>query len=391
MEFTTGPDGGISRVRLYPPLVDEVSELRLVTPMPGVHMALNALAAVLAGHAVLGQSVPLAQIAEGIAEFSGVRRRFEYRGARTASARLRRLRPSPDGGPRSTVRSTGDGGRRPGRRSVPAAPVLRTQEFAREFATALRLADEVIVADVYGAREEPLPGVNGGLIAAHMRGRGRFVPDLSELVPAVLDVVAPGDIVLTLGAGDITMQGPEILAALGAGVSRARRWVTAVAIAVLVGGLAAVAYFSPLMSVRTVSVQGLDSPSSVLSQDQVLKAAQVPKGRPLLQVNTSRAASRVAAIPAVETARVRRQYPSTIEVIVVERMPVVRVETDRAIHILDRLGVPYRHYDRGTKLPPDLGQVAGAGHAQPGSDRSVDDDGGPHRGQLPPDLRGSVA
>lgn len=91
----------------------------------------------------------------------------------------------------------------------------RTQEFAREFATALRLADEVIVVDVYGAREEPLPGVNGGLITTHMRGRGRFVPDLSELVPAVLDVVAPGDIVLTLGAGDITMQGPEILAALG--------------------------------------------------------------------------------------------------------------------------------------------------------------------------------
>lgn len=174
-------------------------------------------------------------------------------------------------------------------------------------------------------------------------------------------------------------------------MSRARRWVTAVAIAVLVGGLAAVAYFSPLMSVRTVSVQGLDSPSSVLSQDQVLKAAQVPKGRPLLQVNTSRAASRVAAIPAVETARVRRQYPSTIEVIVVERMPVVRVETDRAIHILDRLGVPYRHYDRGTKLPPDLAKLPVLVTPNPGPTDPSTMTAVRIVAQLPPDLRGSVA
>lgn len=215
MEFTTGPDGGTSRVRLYPPLVDEISELRLVTPMPGVHMALNALAAVLAGHAALEQSVPLEQIAEGIAEFSGVRRRFEYRGSADGVRVYDDYahHPTEVRAVLSAARATAGDGR------VVAVfqPHLysRTQEFAREFATALRLADEVIVVDVYGAREEPLPGVNGGLITTHMRGRGRFVPDLSELVPAVLDVVAPGDIVLTLGAGDITMQGPEILAALG--------------------------------------------------------------------------------------------------------------------------------------------------------------------------------
>lgn len=174
-------------------------------------------------------------------------------------------------------------------------------------------------------------------------------------------------------------------------MSRARRWVTAVAVAGLIGGLAAVAYFSPLMSVRTVSVQGLDAPASVLSQDQVLKAAQVPNGRPLLQVNTARAAARVAAIPAVETARVRRQYPSTIEVIVVERMPVVRVETDRAVHVLDRLGVPYRHYDRGVRLPPDLAKLPVLTTPNPGPADPATTTAVRIVADLPPDLRGSVS
>ena len=131
-------------------------------------------------------------------------------------------------------------------------------------------------------------------------------------------------------------------------MSPARRWPVVVAVVALVAGLAAVAYFTPLMSVRAVSVHGLES-GSTLTADQVVAAAQVPKGRPLLQVNTAQAAHRVAAIAAVETARVRRQYPSAIEVIVVERRPVVRVETDRAVH-----------GDRIVDLHPALG-LAGLG------------------------------
>jgi len=137
---------------------------------------------------------------------------------------------------------------------------------------------------------------------------------------------------------------------------RARRVLVVAAVVALVGGLAAVAYFTPLMSVRTVSVQGVP-PGVVLTVDEVRHAAQVPLGRPLLQVNTGQAATRVAAIGAVETARVRRQYPSTVEIIVVARTPVARVETDRAVHVVDRLGVPYRHFDRGTQLPKDVGRL----------------------------------
>ncbi|GED98269.1 cell division protein FtsQ/DivIB [Gordonia crocea] len=137
---------------------------------------------------------------------------------------------------------------------------------------------------------------------------------------------------------------------------RARRVLVVAAVVALVGGLAAVAYFTPLMSVRTVSVHGVP-PGAVLTVDEVRHAAQVPLGRPLLQVNTAQAATRVAAIGAVETARVRRQYPSTVEIIVVARTPVARVQTDRAVHVVDRLGVPYRHFDRGTQLPKDVGRL----------------------------------
>ena len=90
----------------------------------------------------------------------------------------------------------------------------RTAEFADEFAAALDAADEVIVADVYGAREAPIPGVSGRSITDQLTRPHRFVPDLSSLADIVAGIARRGDIVLTLGAGDITMQGPEILAAL---------------------------------------------------------------------------------------------------------------------------------------------------------------------------------
>ncbi|QKT07577.1 UDP-N-acetylmuramate--L-alanine ligase [Gordonia sp. X0973] len=217
LEFTGGPDGGSSRVRLHPPVVPESTEITLTTPMPGVHMALNALAAVLAANAVTADAgaASLDSLAEGIAEFSGVRRRFEYRGS-AGGVRVYddyAHHPTEVRAVLSAARVAAGGGR------VIAVfqPHLysRTQEFAREFAGALDLADEAIVLDVYGAREDPMPGVTGRLITEQMTHSGRFVPDLNDLVPAVVGLAESGDVILTLGAGDVTMQGPEILAALG--------------------------------------------------------------------------------------------------------------------------------------------------------------------------------
>ena len=90
----------------------------------------------------------------------------------------------------------------------------RTRDFAREFGAALGLADEVVVLDVYGAREDPEPGVSGALVAERCRchpsgcGSCRAGPTCPRSSPAV---ARPGDLVITMGAGDVTVLAPEIL------------------------------------------------------------------------------------------------------------------------------------------------------------------------------------
>jgi UDP-N-acetylmuramate--alanine ligase len=91
----------------------------------------------------------------------------------------------------------------------------RTRIFAAEFGTALGLADEAFVLDVYAAREDPEPGVTGRLVAqAVPGGRAHFVPDRADLPAAVADAARPGDLVLTMGAGDVTALGLPIVTAL---------------------------------------------------------------------------------------------------------------------------------------------------------------------------------
>jgi UDP-N-acetylmuramate--alanine ligase len=86
----------------------------------------------------------------------------------------------------------------------------RTRIFAAEFAAALALADEAIVLDVYAAREDPEPGVSGRLIADAVPG-AHYVPEFADVPKVVAALAAPGDLVLTMGAGDITRMGPLIL------------------------------------------------------------------------------------------------------------------------------------------------------------------------------------
>src|SRR5262249_13806322 len=94
-----------------------------------------------------------------------------------------------------------------------------TQHFAAEFGAALAAADEVVVMDVYAAREDPQPGVTGALVADAVSlpaGRVVFEPSWAAVPAVVAEVVRPGDLVVTLGAGDVTMLGPQILAILAA-------------------------------------------------------------------------------------------------------------------------------------------------------------------------------
>jgi UDP-N-acetylmuramate--alanine ligase len=93
----------------------------------------------------------------------------------------------------------------------------RTREFAEEFAAALNTADTALVLDIYPAREDPIPGVSSQLIAAHLGAGGRLVGPGTEAVQSLVSAAGPGDIVLTVGAGDVTAYGPLIVAALNDG------------------------------------------------------------------------------------------------------------------------------------------------------------------------------
>ncbi|WP_448454795.1 cell division protein FtsQ/DivIB [Mycolicibacterium phlei] len=108
-------------------------------------------------------------------------------------------------------------------------------------------------------------------------------------------------------------------------------------ISVLVVGVGLLLYFTPIMSVRATVITGLE----FLTQEEVAAAAAVVPGTPLLQVNTDAVAERVAAIRRVASARVQRQYPSTLRITVVERVPVVIKDYPDGPHQFDRDGVDF--------------------------------------------------
>ncbi|QZH68575.1 UDP-N-acetylmuramate--L-alanine ligase [Mycolicibacterium farcinogenes] len=182
--------------------------------VPGRHMALNALAALLAAVEV---GAPAEAVLDGLAGFEGVRRRFELVGS------LGGVRVFDDYAHHPTeVRATLEAARTvvdqtAGRVIVAFQPHLysRTATFATEFGAALSAADEVFVLDVYGAREQPLPGISGATVTEHVSAPVTYVPDFSAVAAVVAAAARPGDVVLTMGAGDVTMLGKEIITELG--------------------------------------------------------------------------------------------------------------------------------------------------------------------------------
>lgn len=208
-EVRLGPDGTRARLRWDGAALPD---LRLA--VPGSHYAVDAGLALAAGLRLGLDAEPLLS---GLAGFSGTSRRMQWRGA-AAGVRVY------DSYAHHPVEITGDleaaraltGG---GRLVVCFQPhlVSRTRLFGPAMGEALGAADVVVVLDVYLAREEPEPGVDGGLVAAavplpaalvHRAGRAADAPAL------LAGVVRPGDLVLTLGAGDVTTVGPLLLALL---------------------------------------------------------------------------------------------------------------------------------------------------------------------------------
>jgi UDP-N-acetylmuramate--alanine ligase len=193
----------------------------LALRVPGVHNARNALAAVGVG-LLLGAD--LAAMRPGLEGFGGVERRFERLGEAGGVLVVDDYAHHP-----TEVEATLAAARAayPGRRRVAAfQPHLytRTRDFAGAFGRALAAADEVLLAEIYPARERPLPGVTAALVADALAEAGRapsWRGERAGLAAALAARVRPGDLVLTIGAGDVTRTGPELLAALGAGAGAA--------------------------------------------------------------------------------------------------------------------------------------------------------------------------
>jgi len=207
--ISVGISGPGSATLSFHPKRGNILTAKIRLAVPGEHMLLNA-AAVWATGIELG--VDPEKMARSIGTFKGTGRRFEKRGEAGGVSLYDDYAHHPTE-VEATIRATAE--RTEGRILVLFQPHLysRTKNFAAEFAKALDLADDVVVTGVYGAREEPMDGVEGDLITNRMV-RGTFVADMHEAAAEIAKRAEPGDLILTMGAGSVTSLGPEILAQL---------------------------------------------------------------------------------------------------------------------------------------------------------------------------------
>jgi UDP-N-acetylmuramate--alanine ligase len=186
-------------------------------PVPGAHNALNALAAIAVATEV---GVGFEEIGHALERYAGVRRRFERRGFAAGVTVVDDYAHNP-----SKVRAVLAAAREqaPGRVVAVFQPHLysRTLHLGKDLGAALATADVVVVTDVYGAREDPQPGITGkivvdGVLDAEPRRRVAYLPKRGDIVPYIAERALPGDLVLTIGAGDVTMLCEDILSSLEA-------------------------------------------------------------------------------------------------------------------------------------------------------------------------------
>ncbi|MCK7626469.1 UDP-N-acetylmuramate--L-alanine ligase [Streptomyces sp. RS10V-4] len=192
--------------------------LTFTVSVPGRHYAHNAVAALAAGVAL---DLPPHQLADALGKYTGVKRRLQLKGEAAGVQVIDSYAHHPTEMTADLEAIRGATAETGGRILVVFQPHLysRTQELGTEMGQALALADASVVLDIYPAREDPLPGVTSALITDAARAAGARVTPESD-PGAVPDLIAgmtrPGDLVLTMGAGDVTDLGPAILSRLGA-------------------------------------------------------------------------------------------------------------------------------------------------------------------------------
>ncbi len=310
--------------------------------VPGKHNALNALAAFVTG---LGLDYSASDLRDGLASFSGTRRRFDFKG------QVDDIRVFDDYAHHpteieATLRAArdvvGDG------RVVVAFQAhhyYRTAMFVEEFGQALGLADEVVVLEVFAPGETPIPGASGQTMASHVplpAAQVVFEPSWSAVAGHLVDRARPGDLIMTLGAGDIGMIGLEVLDLLRARQGRRMRAPTVdrpvtadlsdrrprrrrrmrilglVLAALVMAGVVWLVWFSSVLAVKQVRVVGVEDDRA----QAVLRAATVPRGVPLATLDTEAARRAVLGLDWVESADVRRGWPNEIVVAVTARVPI---------------------------------------------------------------------
>lgn len=207
-----GPSGTVSRVWSDG---TELGELRL--QVPGDHNVRNALAAIAVAHEV---GVGFDTASRSLGSFTGVARRFQIRGAADGVTLIDDYAHHP-----TEIVATLASARERGWSRIIAVfqphRYSRTRHLGAALGAALSKADVAVITDVYGAGEDPEPGITGkvvvdGLLAASSRGRAMYLPKRGDVAEIVAQRAKPGDLVMTIGAGDVTMIAEEILVSLAA-------------------------------------------------------------------------------------------------------------------------------------------------------------------------------
>ncbi|MFJ3279157.1 UDP-N-acetylmuramate--L-alanine ligase [Streptomyces halstedii] len=185
--------------------------LTFTVSVPGRHYALNAVAALAAGVAL---GIPAHNLASALGTYTGVKRRLQLKGEAGGVQVIDSYahHPTEMAADLEAMRGAATGSRL----LVVFQPHLfsRTQELGAEMGQALALADASVVLDIYPAREDPVPGVTSELVIEAARAAGADVTavhDKTAVPAAVAGMAKPGDLVLTMGAGDVTDLGPRIL------------------------------------------------------------------------------------------------------------------------------------------------------------------------------------
>jgi UDP-N-acetylmuramate--alanine ligase len=179
--------------------------------VPGAHNVLNATAAIAVG---VGLDIELAHIRSALDNFRGVDRRFQLRGSAGGVSVIDDYGHHP-----TEIRATLAAARQCGYRRIHVIfqphRYTRTQTLVDEFALAFPGADTLFVLDIYAASEQPIPGVTGEWLAWQIKDKGgreaQYLSSFADAVEAITALAEPGDMILTLGAGNVSQLGPMIL------------------------------------------------------------------------------------------------------------------------------------------------------------------------------------